>query len=436
MFKQMVLVGLLIMVFAGSLFANGIDCQEEETEFKERPTYWKDAKISILTSLDSLIQNNIPIDFEKMELESQDNIMRGDVRQIEFYFRFMTDGVKFTQKIGIDGIAKWWYNPEGGLDPRSIEWLKMAEQYVVIDADSSYINKYKPIIIKKLYVFLDDEYPALQVSAARTLINIGVSDNLIIDKLEYYANGINSDQWDIEYTGYPDRSSIYWEGKTEKERKNDCVRAIMNIGKSGLMILENRFEDKRNSIKQSRYNEKKINELNFNIRDLDWDGQTSADYCKQYWGPDITDWNQLYTYYPGNDCCNFASQCLIAGCYDDIIPASASYPPANVSPESCITWCPSLHDYLSNRFDIDTTVVDFHINGWENLSEPNNHIPANFSIGDIAVVGYHEDLTGTYSETSWTAPFPKGDDKKFYYVTSSDEREQRLTYKIPQVKRK
>lgn len=38
--------------------------------------------------------------------------------------------------------------------------------------------------------------------------------------------------------------------------------------------------------------------------------------------------------------------------------------------------------------------------------------------------GFTEDLTGTYSETSWSAPFPIADDKKFYYVTSSDEREQ------------
>ena len=37
---------------------------------------------------------------------------------------------------------------------------------------------------------------------------------------------------------------------------------------------------------------------------------------------------------------------------------------------------------------------------------------------------FTEDLTGTYNETNWTAPFPTGEDKKFYYVTSSDEREQ------------
>ena len=49
---------------------------------------------------------------------------------------------------------------------------------------------------------------------------------------------------------------------------------------------------------------------------------------------------------------------------------------------------------------------------------------------------FTEDLTGTYNETSWTAPFPTEEDKKFYYVTSSDEREQRLIHKIPQVKRK
>lgn len=43
--------------------------------------------------------------------------------------------------------------------------------------------------------------------------------------------------------------------------------------------------------------------------------------------------------------------------------------------------------------------------------------------------GFEEDLSGTFDGNSWTAPFPSGDDKKFYYVTSSDEREQRIINK-------
>ena len=364
------------------IYANGTE--------KERLNSWIKARKEILTELDSLIVKGIPIDFDKMELESREHTMNGGIRQIEFYYKFITNGTKLTQKLGIDGVSKWWYKLEGGLSPKDVKWYKMAGQYTVTDADSSYFNKYKSIIIKKLYEFLDDEYPALQVSAARTLAYMGVSDSLVIDKLEYYANGTNSDKWNIENTGYPDKNSIYWEGKTEKERRNDCVRAIVNIGKHGLKILEDRIINKNNSIMESEDNEKEINELNLNNRDLDWEGQTSADYCNQWWGgldPENPIWNPDYTSYP-SDCCNFASQCLIAGYYDDITFSSYA------NDEGCITWCPDLHDYLLNRFDVVTTVVDFHTNGWEIGDEPNNHIPVNFSIGDIAIVGFHEDGTG------------------------------------------
>ncbi len=377
------IVFLIVIIVISTINLNANEAE------KERLNSWIKARKEILAELDSLIAKGIPIDFDKMELESRAHTMDGGIRQIEFYYKFMTNGTKLTQKLGIDGVSKWWYNTEGGLDPRTIEWYKMAGQYTVTDADSSYFKKYKPIITKKLYEILDDEYPALQVTAARTLAYMGISDSLVIDKLEYYANGTNSNQWNIENTGYPDKSSTYWEGKTENERRNDCVRVIVNIGKTGLLILRDRI-NKSNSIIESKDNEKEINELNLNIRDLDWDGQASADYCNQWWGgldPLNPIWNPDYSSYPA-DCCNFASQCLIAGYYEDITFSSYA------NDEGCITWCPSLHDYLSNRFDVVTTVVDFHTNGWEIGDEPNNHIPANFTVGDIAIVGFHEEGTG------------------------------------------
>lgn len=271
--KKTILIVIFSILLFNVIYANGIE--------NERPIYWEDAKISILASLDSLIENNIPIDFEKMELESQDHIMRGDVRQIEFYFRFMTHGVKFTQKMGIDGIVKWWYNPEGGLNPRSIEWLKMAGEYVVIDADSSYFNKYKPIIINKLYEFLDDEYPALQVSSARALAFMGVEDSIVIQKLEYYANGTNSDKWNLENTSYYSNTTVDFyqrKGKTAADRKRDAIWGLKRGANQGLEFIYNRENN----------NNKKNNLLNFNKikqkeRDLDWDGNSSADYCIEYY---------------------------------------------------------------------------------------------------------------------------------------------------------
>jgi hypothetical protein len=307
----------ILLVIFSILLLNVINVNGTE---KERPTYWEEAKIRILSKLDSCFEKGIAIAYEETGPDAEMQIMRGDVREIEYYYKYMCYGTKLTQKWGIDYISKWWYKPEGGLDPRSIEWLKMAGQYVVIDADSSYINKYKPIIIKKLYEFLDDEYPALQVSAARTLVYMGISDNLIIDKLEYYANGINSDKWNIEYTGYPDKNSIYWKGKTEQYRRMTCIQAIRKVAKAGLKILQNKIENKDKKKIETKDNNDKINNLNFKGRDLDWDGQASANYCIQYWGPDSTYYNSAYTNFAsqGGDCCNFASQCLIAEYYEDI----------------------------------------------------------------------------------------------------------------------
>jgi predicted outer membrane repeat protein len=46
---------------------------------------------------------------------------------------------------------------------------------------------------------------------------------------------------------------------------------------------------------------------------------------------------------------------------------------------------------------------------------------------DNPYTGFTEDLTGTYDGTSWSAPFISTESKKFYYVTSGNEREQSQT---------
>ena len=255
---------IIIITFSILLF-NLIYANETENE---RLNSWIKGRKEILAELDSLIAKGIPIDFDKMELESREHTMAGGIRQIEFYLRFMTDGVRFTQKMGIDGIVKWWYKPEGGLDPRSIEWYKMAGQYTVTDEDSSYFNKYKPIITKKLYEFLDDEYPALQVSSARALAFMGVENSIVIQKLKYYANGTNSYKWNLENTSYYSKTTVDFyqrRGKTAADRKRDAIRELKRGANQGLEYI----------YKRENNNNKKNDLLNFNkikqkTRDLDY----------------------------------------------------------------------------------------------------------------------------------------------------------------------
>jgi parallel beta-helix repeat protein len=382
MWKAMIRPNLLKIVFAIAIILTTIINLNANEAEKERLNSWIKARKEILAELDSLIAKGIPIDFGKMGLEAWEHTMDGGIRQIEFYYKFMTNGTKLTQKLGIDGVSKWWYKPKGGLSPKDVEWYKMAGQYTVTDADSLYFNKYKPIIIKKLYEFLNDENPLIQVAAAQSLIRMHITDPLIINKLKYYANRKNIKLWSHKIN--LDLYELY-----SKERTNEkAINILIRRAKNGLKKLNKNQE-------QYNLNKKTIKNLK---RDLDWNGDISASYCIEWYGgedPDNPIYNPSYTSYSA-DCCNFASQCLIAGYYDDIIPASASYPPDHVSPQGCITWCPDLHDYLSNRFDVVTTVVDFHTNGWENGTEPNNHIPDNFSVGDIAIVGFHVDGSGPY----------------------------------------
>ena len=268
---------ILIVMFSILLF-NVIYANETE---KERPTYWEDAKLNILSKLDSLIQNEIPISFEEQGPDAQMQIIRGDVREIEYYYKWMCYGTKLTQKWGIDNISKWWYKPKGGLDPLEVERLKSKGQYVVTDADSSYIKYYKPLVIKKLYEFLNDEYPALQVSSARALAFMGVEDSIVIQKLEYYANGTNSDKWNLENTSYYSNTTVDFyqrKGKTAADRKRDAIWGLKRGANQGLEFIYNRENN----------NNKKNNLLNFNKikqkeRDLDWDGNSSADYCIEYY---------------------------------------------------------------------------------------------------------------------------------------------------------
>ncbi len=133
----------------------------------------------------------------------------------------MLYGDKITQKKGIDGMVQWYGNPE------------KSEKY---EQDSIFVN-YKSNIINKIYEFLDDKYPALQVSAARTLAYVDVTDSLVINKLEYYANGVNSKEWNLENTSYYMNTTIDFylkRGKTAYDRKRDAIRELMRNANKGL----------------------------------------------------------------------------------------------------------------------------------------------------------------------------------------------------------
>lgn len=338
MFKKMMLSWLFVTVLAGCLFANGVDCRERDYKTEEEKQKMAERiKISYFAELDSLIASNKPIISENEDYsdESIIKMFGGDSRQIIIFYKYMLYGDKFTQKKAIDGMVRWYGNP------KRVEKLKQ---------DSIFVN-YRYPIINKIYEFLDDKYPALQVTAARTLVYMGIDDSLVIQKLKYYANGTDSQNWNLENTIIYYTTGNFYE---ENKKRQKATKEIKDVAKIGLDIIKSGNKKENLQIQEN----KKFNHFNLERnRDLDWDGNSSSDYCELYWGPEITDYNLNYTNYVGNDCANFASQCLIAGYYEDI-----TYAP-NANGEGCIVNCGSLHNFLSTQSDVDTEIVDFDLNG-------------------------------------------------------------------------
>jgi hypothetical protein len=252
-------------------------------------------KKGFIAKLDSLIANNKPIisENETYSDESAIKMFGGDSRQILIFYKYMLYGDKFTQKKGIDGFIKWYGNP------------KKTEKY---GQDSIFVN-YKSNIINKIYEFLDDKYPALQVTAARTLAYLGISDSLVIDKLEYYANGTDSNNWNLENTIIYYTTGDFYVGNKKRQK------AIQGLKFGASQGLEKIY---KKNIKNDNQDFLNFNKIKQKTRDLDWDGNSYASYCNQWWGGLYSNYNPTYASYPGQDCANFASQCLIAGYYDDI----------------------------------------------------------------------------------------------------------------------
>jgi hypothetical protein len=299
---------LLLLFFCFVFLSLNALTEEEKQEIFER------GKREFIARLDSFIANNKPIISESYTNSDESAIktFNGDIRQIDIFYKYVLYGDKITQKKGIDGFVRWYGNPE------------RVEKY---EQDSVFVS-YRPKIIQLIYEFLDDEYPALQVTAARTLAYMGIDDSLVIEKLTYFANGTDSEEWNLENTLVYQclHHYLYFGGTfTKKEleqKKQRAIKEIKDISKIGLNIIKSRNKKKKFQIKE---NKKSFNNYNLKRkRDLDWEGDLSADYCKKYWGPEITDWNPDYASYPGNDCANFTSQCLISGYYEDIKPFSNS----------------------------------------------------------------------------------------------------------------
>jgi len=178
----------------------------------------------------SLIEDGIALDFEEMELESAVKGFDGDARQIEIYYLFTKYGAPFTKVEAMENVINWYYFPEGGLCPSSVEKMKSNNQYSVTEKDSVVFKKFKPLIIEALYENINSGDASIEVTAASALVYFKRTDTLVKQKLELYAKGINSDRWNLQFT-----ASKFIAGKNDNvaidEIKRKAKRALTALKK-------------------------------------------------------------------------------------------------------------------------------------------------------------------------------------------------------------
>ena len=109
MFKKMMLLGLLLIVFVVNLLAGGLS-ESERQEIAER------GRKQFIASLDNIIEHNEQIESELESDQSQINAFNGDTRQILIFYKYMIYGDKITQKKGIDGFNNWYGNPDKAME--------------------------------------------------------------------------------------------------------------------------------------------------------------------------------------------------------------------------------------------------------------------------------------------------------------------------------
>ncbi len=136
--------------------------------------------------------------------------------------------------------------------------------------------------------------------------------------------------------------------------------------------------------------------LNYPLIAQTYNPNAAADYAEEWWDVDEITYNHDYNYYPGNDCANFVSQCLKAGCLDlskgidETLPqgwnVAAGY--NGVDDWGCIPYCDNLHLHLTHE-DINGNYDYQKLIKYEHRSDLGE--PDWTGKGDIAIFGNSSD---------------------------------------------
>ncbi len=109
-----------------------------------------------------------------------------------------------------------------------------------------------------------------------------------------------------------------------------------------------------------------------------YDRGAAAEYAELWWNSNENDYNSDYYYYYGdNNCCNFVSQCIIAGGYN--LSEGTDGNGADLDDFGAIPFCDNLHLHLHNY------KVNDPDNDYVRLNDPNE--PVWMEKGDVAIFG-------------------------------------------------
>ncbi|OFX31238.1 MAG: hypothetical protein A2X08_04330 [Bacteroidetes bacterium GWA2_32_17] len=121
------------------------------------------------------------------------------------------------------------------------------------------------------------------------------------------------------------------------------------------------------------------------VKSQSYNPDASAAYSDQWWDVDQYTYNTQYDYYIGNDCANFASQCLIAGGLNLSVGINENLPQGTgpgqngVDAFGAIPFCDNLHLHLLNHQNTQ----------YQRMNNPNE--PAWIFKGDVGIFGSTSD---------------------------------------------
>ncbi|MGD9707313.1 MAG: amidase domain-containing protein [Candidatus Delongbacteria bacterium] len=403
--KSVLGILLLIIFFIFPTFAMSKGSEENKA------LEWNiSTKAKIFDRIDSLMESkNVIEEKDAFNLQSLDGRFEGDGEAIEYANKVISYD-KSTPSALIEAlyVLRYWKNLL--IDPKSESdknILKLNGKYPVYENDIALYKRLKTQVIDSINkLMFKSNCPFVKLSVIETLYALNGKEkynNEIEAILLYYTRETDEESWDLAATPFSDiiakrnyikitalRLLFKYDVFKASEISEEILKNYVPNESVKVKRYQNYYEEVKKVILENQKNNNKDKTPN-NSKDTGsiynhiWNPDSSASYCKEFWGPDSSDYNNTEYKswaYLNSDCANFASQCLIAGGID---LSKATTNAVNTHPcgETTIINCDALNNFIvESRTDFKT---------FSNTNSSTT-LPNWLRSGDIAIVGSPVDV--------------------------------------------